>query len=58
MTKKKIELFPGSKRMCKSHKPKVLPYNQRVEWAEKQISKGLDQTQCKKCKRWFFPSEF
>ena len=43
--------------MCKSHTPKVLSYNMRAEWAEKQAEKGLKQTQCEKCKRWFFPSE-
>ena len=51
-------LFPEIKDMCKSHKPKELPYNQRFEWAEDQASQGIKQTQCQKCKRWFFPSEF
>ncbi len=51
-------LFSEVNQMCKSHKPKILPYVKRFEWAEKQASKGWNQTQCKKCKRWFFPSEF
>lgn len=57
MTKKKI-IFPNDNSMCDSHTPKRLPYIQRSEWAEKQASEGLKQTQCEKCKRWFFPSEF
>ena len=44
--------------ICDIHKPKILPYVQRFEWAEDQAKKGLKQIQCKRCKRWFFPSEF
>lgn len=51
-------LFPAITDMCDSHTPKVLLYIQQIAWAEKQAKKGLKQTQCKKCKRWFFPSEF
>ena len=58
MKKEGIILFPEIKDMCKSHKPKELPYIQRFEWAEDQASQGIEQAQCKKCKRWFFPSEF
>ena len=57
MKDKKI-LYPQADSMCTTHKPKRLPYDKRVGWAEKQVKDGLDQTQCAKCKRWFFPSEF
>ena len=44
--------------MCPSHKPNLKDsYVQWHDWAESQAKKGIKQTQCKKCKRWFFPSE-
>ena len=45
--------------MCPSHKPNLKDsYVQWHDWAESQAKKGITQTQCEKCKRWFFPSEF
>jgi hypothetical protein len=45
--------------MCPSHKPNLKDnYVQWHDWAESQAEKGIKQTQCEKCKRWFFPSEF
>lgn len=44
--------------VCPSHKPKLYSYIKRSEWAEYQASKGIKQKQCKKCRHWFFPSEF
>ena len=32
-------------------------YIEKQEWMEAQAKKGLKQTQCKKCKRWLFPSQ-
>ena len=49
---KKEKNFVYLEGMCPSHKP-----NFSVEWAESQIKKGIKQTKCPKCKRWFFPSE-
>ena len=44
--------------MCPSHKPNLKDsYVQWQDWAESQAKKGIKQTQCEKCKRWFFPSE-
>ncbi len=50
-------ILPYVNSMCESHKPKILPYILQDRWAEKQAEKGLKQTQCEKCNRWFFPSE-
>lgn len=52
-----LGLFNGSD-MCPSHKPNLKDsYVQWHDWAESQAKKGIKQTQCEKCKRWFFPSE-
>jgi hypothetical protein len=42
---------------CPHHKTHNMGYVERFDWAEKQIKKGLEQTQCEECKRWYFPSE-
>ena len=44
--------------MCPSHKPNLVSYVHWHDWAENQAKKGIKQTKCEKCKRWFFPSEF
>jgi hypothetical protein len=42
---------------CKKHKPKQLDYLAWHDWAEKMQRQGKEQTQCKKCGRWYFKSE-
>jgi len=34
-----------------------LNYLKWVEFAESEVAKGNKQTQCSKCKKWYFPSE-
>lgn len=44
--------------MCPSHKRKFEnDYIGWHLWAEEQSAKGIEQKQCDKCGRWFFPSE-
>ena len=32
-------------------------YIKWIEFAESEVAKGNKQTQCSKCKKWYFPSE-
>lgn len=42
---------------CKKHKPKQLGYLAWHDWSDKMQRQGKEQTQCKKCGRWYFKSE-
>jgi hypothetical protein len=42
---------------CRQHKPKKLGYVQWCNWAEAMTKQGKKQTQCPKCKLWFFEEE-
>ena len=42
-------------------KPGDMPptgYLEKQEWARVQMRAGKRQTQCRKCKRWYFPQEW
>lgn len=52
-----IEYNPEDK-MCKKHKPFKGSYLEHQEYAEKKLSHGAKQQQCKKCKYWFFKNEY
>jgi len=55
-----INIFLKDERsdMCKKHKPFSGGILAWYIWFENMISAGKRQTQCKKCKRWFFKGEF
>jgi len=42
---------------CAHHRPKDLGYLEWHAWAQKMTDAGKEQTQCPKCKHWFFKSE-
>ena len=43
--------------ICKHHKPIKLSYIAFFDWAQKQETKGLHQSLCPICQRFFYPSE-
>lgn len=47
---------PKPKEECK-HKKSPLSYIKWVEYADSNYARGIEQTQCPKCKLWLFPDE-
>lgn len=43
--------------ICPEHKKSNLTILQWYDYAEMQVLKGNNQTQCPKCKIWLFPDE-